>query len=88
MKTEIADLQKTLDKTRKRLNQVQGRESKAATVEQVQDTKKAQRKADDEVKQVIGEREEAVAKREDAAAARDELDNTRIADVLKKDKKE
>ena len=81
-----ADLQATLDKTRKRLNQVQGRETKAASIEQTQDVKKAARKADDEVKQVIDEREEAVAKREDQVAARDELDNTRIADVLKKRK--
>ena len=85
-KQEIADLQATLDKTRKRLHQVTGREVKASSAEQTQDVKKAQRKEGDVVEQVTSEREENVAKREDQIAARDELDNTRIADALKKKK--
>ncbi len=84
LKQEIADLQKTLDKTRKRLNQIKGREVATSSIEQTHETKKAQRKNDAETKQVLDEREDEVAKREDVIATRDELDNTRIADVLKK----
>lgn len=84
LKQEIADLQKTLDKTRKRLNKIKGREVAASAIEQTHETKKAQRKDDAETKQVLDAREEVVAKREDVNATRDELDNTRIADVLKK----
>ena len=84
LKQEIADLQKTLDKTRKRLNQIKGREVATSSIEQTHETQKAQRKNDAETKQVLDEREDEVAKREDVIATRDELDNTRIADVLKK----
>ncbi len=84
LKKEITDLQKTLDETRKRLNQIKGREAATSSIEQTHETKKAQRKDDSETKQVLNERDEEVANREDIITTRDELDNTRIADVLKK----
>jgi hypothetical protein len=89
LRKEIADLQATLDKTRKRLNQVKGREA-APTPETVRDAKEPQRE-EIEPAQQADDRQEAVVKREDQAAVpeapRDELDSTRIADALSKQKK-
>jgi hypothetical protein len=82
---EIAGLQKTLDKTRQRIGKVNAREQQADAIERVQETRKEQRKATERADEALAAREERTAQREDKAAARDDLDNTRIADALKKD---
>ncbi len=87
LEKEIGDLQKTIDKTQARLSQLEGREASVTTVEKVPEVKREQRGAQAETDAALREREEAAAKREDNAAARDEIDNTRIADALKRDGK-
>jgi phage shock protein A len=89
LKKEIADLQKTLDKTRKRLNQVKGREATSTPAEGVDETKTAQAKDVEPAQKALDKHEGIVTKHEDQAAAPapDELDSTRIADALNKQKK-
>lgn len=84
---DVADLQKTIHKTRQRLGQLEGREAAANAIESGQSARRDQRKDAAAVNDDLAEREEAAARRADAAAARDEIDATRISDILKGDDK-
>jgi vacuolar-type H+-ATPase subunit I/STV1 len=88
LRKEIDSLQKMLDKTRKRLNQIQGREPTSKTAEGAQEMKPALQKAVEpaQVQQKSDERQEAIAKPDDQAVAGDALDGTRIADMLSQKK--
>ena len=84
---DVAELQKTIHKTQQRLGQLEGREAAAPEIESGQSTRRDQRKDAEGVNDGLAAREEAAAKREDKAAARDEIDSTRITDILKGDAK-
>jgi chromosome segregation ATPase len=84
LKSEIEALQGTLNKTRQRIGKLERREAAVESMERAQKTRREQRKVDREASDGLKQQEEAAAQREDVAAARDELDNTRIADALKR----
>ena len=84
LRIEIGDLQAQLGDARRRLNQVGERESNADGMEDLQRIQREQRKQAAQVNEELKAREEQTAQREDHIAAREELDQTRIADLLKK----
>lgn len=84
LRIEIQDLQAQLGEARRRLEHVGERESNAGGLEDLQRTRREQRKETAQVRDELETREEQTARREDDAAAHEELDQTRIADLLKK----
>lgn len=84
---EVVALQKTIHKTQQRLGQLEGREAAVNAVESSQEARRDHRKDTRATNDDIAAREETAAKREDKAAARDEIDSTRITDILKGDGK-
>jgi phage shock protein A len=84
LRIEIQDLHAQLDEARRRLQQVGEREGSAGGQEDLQHVQREQRKDAAQVGDELKAREEQVARREDDVAAREELDQSRIADLLKK----
>ena len=84
---DVAELQKTIHKTQQRLGQLEGREAAAPEIESGQSTRRDQRKDAEGVNDGLAARDEGAAKREDKTAVRDEIDSTRITDILKGDAK-
>ncbi len=84
LRIEMQDLQAQLGEARRRLQQVGDREGNAGGMEDLQQTRREQRKESEQVREELKAREEQTARREDNVAAREELDRTRIADLLKK----
>jgi phage shock protein A len=84
LRQEMALLEEQLNEVRRRLNQTEEREASVAVAEQNQQAAKEQRKAAEKAEPELTANEEEVAKREDNVEARDELDSSRMADVLKR----
>ena len=82
LRIEIRDTQAQLDDARKRYQKLAEREGSASASEAAQQARRDQRKDNQHTQAQLDTREEEVAKREDNVAARDDLDQTRIADVL------
>jgi phage shock protein A len=84
LRIEIQDLQAQLAEARKRLERAGERDSNAGGMEDLQQARREGRKDAAQVHEEVTSREEQAARREDDATAREELDQTRIADLLKK----
>jgi phage shock protein A len=84
LRQEMALLEEQLNEVRRRLNQAEEREANVVIAEQNQQAAKEQRKAAEKAEPELKAKEEEVAKREDNVEARDELDSSRMADVLKR----
>ena len=84
LRIEIQDLHTQLADAQRRLQQVNEREGNAGGMENLQQTRREQRKETAQVQDEMKAREEQTARREDNIAAREELDQTRVADLLKK----
>jgi phage shock protein A len=88
LRIEMQDLHTQLAAAQQRLQQLGEREGNAGGMETLQQARREQRNEAAQVHQELAAREEQTARREDHIAAREELDQTRIADLLKKHDKE
>ncbi len=84
LRIEIQDLQAQLGEARRRLQQVDEREDNASGMQGLQQARREQRKESEQVKEELKTREEQTARHEDNVKAREELDQTRISDLLRK----
>jgi phage shock protein A len=84
LRQEMALLEEQLNEVRRRLNQTDEREANVTIAEQNQQAAKEQRKAAAKAEPELKAKEEEAAKREDNVEAKDELDSSRMADVLKR----
>ena len=84
LRQEMALLEAQLNEVRRKLNQTADREVSVGVAEQTQQAAQEQRKVIENVEPELKAKEEQVAKREDNVEAKDELDSSRMADVLKR----
>lgn len=85
LRQEMALLEAQLNEVRRKLNQTAEREASVNVAEQTQQVAKEQRKEIEKVEpELKAKEEEDAAKREDNVEAKDELDSSRMADVLKR----
>jgi phage shock protein A len=84
LRIEIQDLQAQLAEAHRRLQQVDKREANASGMENLQQARREQRKETAQAQDELKAREEQTARHEDNVAAREDLDQARLADLLKK----
>ena len=88
LRQEMALLEEQLNAVRRKLNQTEKREANATVGEQTQPVAQMQNKDTAKMEPELKVKEEQVAKREDNIEAKDELDSSRMADVLKRMKEQ